>query len=246
MVKYDANRIKELFSFDSFRAYQEEIMKDICNGFNGDVDVFLLGAPVGFGKSPVGIWAGRSTSLKDMNYPDAPFGAYYTTPQKLLQDQLLKDFSQYIKVIKGRNAYSCQVIGGNTCKDGKCQYDENYECEQMCPYREARELASNAQIACSNFSYSMVVPERYFGKRELLIVDEAHSCADWALNYVSTTIYAKDLSVPIPDYPSFEQYIEWLAQVKEKFNNDYLVVKNQLDEANGRGDIVLGLKERRD
>ena len=246
MTNFSVDKIKAMFPFPEFRENQESVLTSIVNSFNNGIDVFMLNAPVGSGKSPEGIDLGRMTG--EYVNDDDVFGCYYSTPYKMLQDQLEKDFREYIEVIKGRGSYPCSVLVGNTCADGKCQIDTNFECDKWCPYIAARDAAMKAQIACSNFSYLMVVPPFIFKKRELLIVDEAHSVGDRALDYVSCTInagvvYAKG---GIPSYKTFDEYAKWLHSVASELMTRLEDANKQMKEADEAGDLILGLKERRD
>lgn len=248
---YSIDKIQKCFPFDSFRPYQKEVMEDVVNAFNSGVEVFLLNGPVGFGKSPNGICAGRMTDLIGTKGPEQPFGCYYLSPQNILVNQLEKEeaFKPFIKIIKGRDHYGpCRAhkYQDKTCKFGKCQIDDAYECEDMCSYKEARDAAKVAQIAVSNFVYMIVVSDYIFGERDLLIVDECHSAPDWGLNFVTCTIYSKDLGVPVAELNTFDEYIDWLTKVSGRFTNELNVVLKEIRIADKEGTIILGLKERKD
>ncbi|MCZ7405132.1 MAG: hypothetical protein O8C67_09415 [Candidatus Methanoperedens sp.] len=254
---FEVSKIDDCFPFKAFRPHQRECMVDMINAFSKDIEVYLLNAPVGFGKSPVGIGMGRMTDEKPNEIKvfsllddkdigervsnDSPFGCYYSTPQKLLQDQLDKDFSEYIKVIKGRDAYRCSVTPGASCKFGKCQ-TSSYKCNvaSSCEYLLARNAAAQAQICCSNFAYLIVVSSFLFGERQLMIVDECHSVPDWGLNYVTCTIKQSDVLKSIPEYKTFVEYIPYLEGVKVSL----ISILTGLKE-NKEG-LVIGIKERKD
>lgn len=248
---FDLSRIDRLFPFREYRPYQREVIENIVKSLNGNAEVFLLNGPVGFGKSPVGICVSRMTDEKtymidgDSNEkteePDQIFGSYYTTPQKFLQDQLSKDFSDYIKVIKGRDSYRCSVLP-TSCKYGRCQTSK-YECKEPCEYLQARNEAMDGQICCSNFSYLMIVSKFLFGERQLLIVDECHSIPEWALEWVTCTIKSVDISEKVPEYKTFDEYIVWLESVLEKLKT----VRDSLKSEKGASEeFIFGLKEKRD
>ena len=245
-MTFDVNRIKECFPFPEFRESQKEVTGDIINAFNSGVDVYLLNASVGFGKSPIGIALSRMTSERDEFDSDAVFGAYYSTPQKVLQDQLGNDFSDYIDIIKGRSTYKCSVIPGNSCANGMCQFDDKFECDMYCPYIDARNEAINGQIVCSNLAYLLVVPEFMFGKRELLIIDEAHSISDWALGFVSCTIKAYDVDDSIPRFNNYYEYIDWLKEIHIILSKKFDSMCMRVDGSGGSGKFAIGLKEAKD
>lgn len=243
---FSVDKIKECFPFPEFREFQEEVLEDIIYAFNNGVDVYLLNAAVGFGKSPIGIALSRMTSEKDVFASNKPFGAYYSTPQKVLQDQLNTDFHQYINVIKGKVAYSCTVLPNNTCKDGMCEFNDKFECDEWCEYREARDAAINGQIACSNLAYLLVVPKFMFDQRELLIIDEAHSINDWALGYVSCTLSSYNVGGKIPRFNHYWEYVKWLGKVHDDLDDKYHDLDERVKLSDGQGSVALGLKEARD
>jgi Rad3-related DNA helicase len=94
---YDLDKIEEFFPFDEFRPGQKECIEAILNAFNSGKKFVILEAPTGSGKSVIGMTIAKF-------FEDA----YYLTIQKILQDQLTKDFSSgTTKSLKGRNAYKC-------------------------------------------------------------------------------------------------------------------------------------------
>tara|TARA_R100001244_G_scaffold25113_2_gene25443 strand:- start:98766 stop:100430 length:1665 start_codon:yes stop_codon:yes gene_type:complete len=89
--------IDECFPFDEFRPGQRACIESICDAFNDGKKFVILEAPTGSGKSVIG-----------MTLANMVKNSYYLTIQKILQDQLIKDFeSEATKALKGRNAYPC-------------------------------------------------------------------------------------------------------------------------------------------
>lgn len=214
--------IKQYFPWEFYRDNQEQTIKNILDAFDEGNDVVILRAPVGFGKSPVGVTLGKI--LKS---------TYYSTPQKMLQDQLAKDFSgKDFAVVKGRSNFGC-LQRNDSCALGICKLkklkikrskDDPSSCcdvdkELTCPYKLQRDIGRETKICNTNFKYLMIVPQKLFGKRELLIVDEAHSIPNWALDFAKTTIHLNkkingyEISIinDIPIYNTFEEYITWLS-----------------------------------
>lgn len=94
---YDLSQIEQHFPFDAFRPGQKECIEAILTAFNEGKRFVILEAPTGSGKSVIGMTIARFFE-----------NAYYLTIQKILQDQLIKDFSDaHTKCLKGRNAYPC-------------------------------------------------------------------------------------------------------------------------------------------
>lgn len=94
---FDTDLIDEYFPFDKFRPGQRECIEAILNAYNKGKQFVILEAPTGSGKSVIGMTVARFFN-----------NSYYLTIQKILQDQLMRDFaSETTKVLKGRNAYPC-------------------------------------------------------------------------------------------------------------------------------------------
>ncbi len=204
--------LRDLFPFDSYRPYQEEVLIK-CHKAITEGKAVIIRAPPGFGKSPVAI-------AISLSFPDT----YYVTPQKVLQKQLEKDFHKYLVLIMGRPNFICKIRQEYDCSKGKCQINKGYKCEHEsacqeiietgmrsidpCEYILQRELGLRSQIALMNFAYFYLI-KNYFGARETIIIDEAHNIPEIMVNYVSLTILETHVEF-IPRYDKFEEYLEWL------------------------------------
>ena len=94
---YDLSKIEQNFPFDEFREGQKECIEAVLNAFSNGKRFVILEAPTGSGKSVIGMTIAKFFQR-----------SYYLTIQKILQDQLVKDFeSKDVKCLKGRNAYPC-------------------------------------------------------------------------------------------------------------------------------------------
>lgn len=94
---FELAKIEENFPFDEFREGQKECIEAVLKAFNDGKKFVILEAPTGSGKSVIGMTVAKFFQT-----------AFYLTIQKILQDQLTKDFeSDHIKSLKGRNAYQC-------------------------------------------------------------------------------------------------------------------------------------------
>jgi len=92
------------FPYDTYREGQERAISKIIDKFENGANAIFLEAPTGAGKSAIGYTIGSY------------FGDYYyITAQKILQEQLTRDFGEnglFVKddpmiELKGRNAYPC-------------------------------------------------------------------------------------------------------------------------------------------
>lgn len=135
---YDLSMIEEHFPFDEFRPGQKACIEAILNAFSEGKRFVVLEAPTGSGKSVIGM-----TVAKFFDH------AYYLTIQKILQDQLAKDFAnKRTKCLKGRNAYPCNYV--ETYQD---KYKGNLTklkvLDQMKKDADLQDTFRNPRLSCS-------------------------------------------------------------------------------------------------
>lgn len=84
------------FPMNEFRQWQEATIEAILKGWASGKRFAVVEGPTGSGKSAFAITLGRL------------FGnTFLCTPQKMLQNQYMKDFSEYLFELKGRATYPC-------------------------------------------------------------------------------------------------------------------------------------------
>ncbi|MHC1599219.1 MAG: helicase C-terminal domain-containing protein [Candidatus Methanospirareceae archaeon] len=152
----------------------------ILSQFEDGRKCVLLDAPTGVGKSLINMTIA-------MNMEGSSF---VTLPQKVLQAQYVREFPGLCTEIKGRGNYDCRMINAS-CADGQCKRKGKFRCKEsaMCEYWMQKELALDAKICVSNFSYFALEGGNAFGDRELLIVDEGDDIAESSiLDLCSVTI----------------------------------------------------------
>lgn len=96
---FDLGMIDRHFPMDDYRDGQKKCIEFALNAFNNGKKIVILECPTGSGKSPIG-----------MTIADMVNRSYYLTITKVLQDQLINDFSTSLNELKGRNAYPCTFI----------------------------------------------------------------------------------------------------------------------------------------
>lgn len=214
---------ESFFPAPGFRAYQREAIEKTLEAFLiDDKDVVELQAPTGFGKSIT-----LYTIAKAMDGD-----AFYATPLKSLQDQLVGDefIGNDVVEIKGRSNYQCALPDADSTVDvAKCQRDSSFECDikDRCPYYVQKAKAMASDVTVVNLSYLMAesfVPDHAnnkFGDRRLLIIDECQSLEDWAMNFVGVTISKNvvpemvwnNISLPKEKYgDNIDFLIEWIKE----------------------------------
>lgn len=166
----------------AFRKYQQEaIIKTLIGLEIKDVDVVLLDAPTGAGKSLL-LYTAAKAYIDNLN--DGPDfhnsgiqltgrdtgtdipepireGAFITTPLNSLVDQLRDDefIQDNIITLKGRNNYSCihPEDKGTKVNEAICQREEDFDCEYKmeCPYYGRKYDALQQDMVVTNMSYLM-------------------------------------------------------------------------------------------
>jgi len=192
----------ELFPFDGYRDYQDEILRKSLEAlFIDGYDNIIIEGPTGIGKSPINITIGRvvkhlaknkETIEEYFQYPLHGIDtgkSFYTTPQKQLRNQLAndEDLKEYVQMLKSRQDYICGASGDNCkeCSLGSESEDESCRTIPGCTYWAEKEKAMHGDISALTFAMLVVdnhIPELdmngdklSFGNRDCVIVDEGHN-----------------------------------------------------------------------
>ena len=197
----DPARITEEFPAPSFRGAQEQALADVRAAFEAGNDVVLVRAPTGSGKSLLARAVAGCARRPGEAEPHEAVGAYYTTPQvsqldDVAGDPLLSDLS----VIRGKSNYDC-ILPGETdtpVNRAPCARERGFDCpvKHRCPYFSDRAIASNRNVAAMTLAYFMqTAGSDVFGRRDVVVIDEAHGLAEWAEMYA--TIDLSPSTVPV-------------------------------------------------
>ena len=165
----------------------------------GDFNRFAVCAPVGSGKSAIGL-----AVLRSFNH------GLYTSPLNALVDQVDEGFVDYVTTLKGRKHYPC-LAGKEHCgvgycqKNGLCQIDsgdrvctskdlplkcENCGCKD-CVYRSAFYAFQGSKLGNTNFSLFLL---GVTNSPSVIVIDEADQIEDFVrLHY--TYSFNKKLSL---------------------------------------------------
>jgi Rad3-related DNA helicase len=145
---------------------------------NLEAKYILLSAPVGSGKSLIGMAAARGAG-----------SAYIVTPQNILLDQYARDFTN-VPMVKGRSHYKCSWANGMTCEDASEVYEGQHtkRCQDYIP---ARDAFWSSSISVTNLHFAMFA-QRLGGQRPLLVVDECHGLEPVLLGLFHVKVLRKD------------------------------------------------------
>lgn len=181
----------------------------------------VIAAPTGIGKSGIGAALAYWAVERPLAEGQAP-GAYYLVTQKLLQDQLERDFDRYRQkfkrgqLIKTAEEYSCPLFK-NCGAGGRAPKGCSLRRDGSCCYRQQKAAFLQASLAVTNYPY-FFAERTYTGEleaRRLLVADECHSLPDQIMRFMDVTVGAKeikrwtDLQVQ-PDFNSTPEYAAWL------------------------------------
>lgn len=169
-----------LFPFAHYRDYQETVLSEAIAAANDpNVDVIIIDAPTGVGKSGLNVALCRNAD-----------DAFYTTPQKKLREQLAADtvLSNHFKTLKSRRDYVCGETGAN-CDECNIYNSPKQSCasQDECTYWNNKLVAMGEQTAVVTFAYLIVDTMlgeggHAFDDREILVVDEAQSLENQVAN----------------------------------------------------------------
>lgn len=177
--------------------------------FQNGKSIMAIQAPVGSGKSFLAIAHAREVA-------DRGGKTHIVTAQKVLQQQYAYDFpAPLVEIMKGRSNYSCDYdpfkykdASRGYCRSVKkkglieqCLKYGTVEAAQQfelppdahkCPYWKQLQLSIENPITLFNF-HSFLFQQRLnrFGKRDLLILDEAHNTESVLLQFVEIVLSDK-------------------------------------------------------
>ncbi|MFC7018524.1 MULTISPECIES: helicase C-terminal domain-containing protein [Haloarcula] len=225
-------RIHDEFPAPAYRGNQKQALSDIRSAFEDGNDVVLVRAPTGSGKSLLARAIAGCARTAGEAAPEQVVDAYYTTPQvSQLDDVASDDLLDDLSVIRGKNNYDC-ILPGETdtpVNQAPCVREREFDCQvkHRCPYFSDRAIASNRRIAAMTLAYFMqTAGSDVFGKRDVVVVDEAHGLGEWAEMYATIDLSPEtipmwsDLEVPdidgVDDAVQFTERVEHLAERRVK------------------------------
>ncbi len=213
--------------FTEWRPNQYEAIEAVVNS---RLFAYLLDAPTGVGKSLIAIAVHKLTRKQTI----------YITRTKQLQDQLLNDFPEIVKTVKGRENYACAKVPKDfpSFTAAECTDTEKNPCELKgsCEYRIAKAEALASPIVVLNSSYYLteVNGPAYFDGAELLIIDEVDSIEGDLMSYIQFEVNGKQLErfgIDPPLKPNdLQSWAEWLTDIKPILNARITSLRSTLEE----------------
>lgn len=166
-----------------FREGQEELInKFIDFATQNDKKYLLFQGATGIGKSLIAL-----TAAKYLSKNVSDFNMFITSSKNILLDQYSRDYDKHISIIKGKSNYPCLLDNHYTYADAPCHANKCLKCKHnsVCPYRQALAAALRDPIVFTNLHFLLLELDygKRFAKRDLLIIDEAHSVEAVLVDY---------------------------------------------------------------
>jgi len=207
-----------LYNGFTWRKGQKEAIIQIVDAYKKGVKTVILDAPVGSGKSLIGMavaWILNSQENKV---------GYILASEISLQEQYEKDFEKFHLhwgSVKGIDNYIC-VDNMEKNSLGTCRMRNKpaarMHCYHQCPYYLARSAAANSPTALLNYAYWLIMmnyvytnmqEDCIFKPRDFTICDEGHKILDIIQNHYSPKFDIKTLE-------RLEKLTEFFAVFKVK------------------------------
>lgn len=252
--------IMKHFPHQTPRQGQLEAIRFAIEAFKSGKKYVMIEAPTGAGKSAIGVTVSRIMGksyyltaqrlLQDQLMTE--FGDSGTLGQLMID---LKGRSNYECTWYATNATHARTSGLITqetanewrakyfnCAEGYCRKKDKSNLEEClvansCPYYSRLNSAMKSDICLMNFYsylYQMFMADRsnQFGKRPLMVIDEAHTAESQLLGFTSITLNSSDLpNVKFPKYDDANEYIQWFIDDKilERLSTIRAVAKSAED-----------------
>lgn len=203
-------RAPAAFPFARYRAGQREALDAARAAFADGRRVVVVEAPTGSGKSAIAVTLAREAR-----------SAYLLTGQKVLQDQYQRDFDD-LALLKGRANYPCEVAPTHAAA-APCLVGRSFPDCAACGYFRAKDRALAAPRALLNYAYFLheLTYQGGFGRRELLVLDEAHNAEAMLMAFVQAQfadaqLERAGLDLRLPAFPEEEALFGFVEEIEPR------------------------------
>jgi Rad3-related DNA helicase len=211
------NSLLSYFPLEKPREKQQKALDFIKMAIERGYRHIVISAPTGLGKSAIGSTVCRWAASDEAAELEGQRGGYYLVTQKMLQDQLERDFTENPQFgcvsIKSAESYPCDNPAYKNCELG---------CKNKCgcsQYRPLKERFLTSQMGITNYAY-FLTDQAYAGnlvKRKVLVLDEAHTVERLLLKQYEMTLCQTDLNdidlgITLPLFKNMGQFVAWAGQ----------------------------------
>lgn len=206
----------------NWRPQQIDALKALHRDVLVGIKTTMLMLPTGSGKTVVAIgWAILSGDR-----------TIILTATKALQDQIEREFSKTVVVIKGRGAYPCKLAGTDmTAEQGICQYGVYCPIQGKCEYKIAMNRAKNSRIVVANYALWFSLKQESLGKFQTIVCDEAHSLDELITKALSVQITStmlvllQGIKLPLTEQSFWSWKTEALHRIGEELAYLFKTIK---------------------
>lgn len=191
-----------------------------------DAKYLLLEAPVGVGKSAIGVCFAEY--LKALHADSPSNASFILTPQRILQEQYANSFDRAImSSLYGKSNYPCQTRNttcdiGSLFKEHKCEY---------CPHKSAIKWARTSHNVVLNYKLALLMFgfTSVFTRRLLMILDECHTMEEHLTEFDSVNItHKRATKYGVREWPDSSKTDifkaqEWLREIYLPAADSYLM-----------------------
>lgn len=188
------------------RPHQTDAVVEILGHYADGVNLVVLDAPTGSGKTLIAEVVRRKLGVERSSY---------VCHGKALQDQFADDFV-YANVAKGRNNYPTVYGGSRTaddCSGEGCELCPNLEA---CPYQIAKVKARDGELACVNTTFLLTACRGAKWYKDFIVLDECDTLESEVLKWATITIgnrWCERVGMAPPAKGAHRQTIQkWLRQ----------------------------------
>ena len=188
--------MKEFFPFDSFRDGQAELLDELEANWN-DYDVFVVRAPVGFGKSPIA----AAIQAHELDNGD---GCCILTPNNMLRKQYTDTF-HWMQTVKNQDEYWIEKYNMTEREYRKRVYKWGpKESEYTADYQAVRRKGTS--VVGNYYTYLA-----HKLQRNTVIVDEAHTLLGTMQQLAAKCIWHHEYRYP-KDARTVGDLLRWVGK----------------------------------